>query len=208
MDGRLMSLHATGDADALACGVPEPGGVAVRVRLELCQERLGRGLAALEQRLPLLGARGLRPLDRHDLLLGGGARGEDLRPELVDLGEMPEQIISCPLGTGGDLLRRVGAGQRGGEPLGLVADGGDRVVAHAPIEALRGDERHRSPPSTPLPNIPLGGISGGTGYPSRVSKHDEGDTMSATTTQFQVTGMTCGHCEMSVRDEVSEVYGI
>ncbi|MDN5599371.1 MAG: heavy-metal-associated domain-containing protein [Brachybacterium sp.] len=29
--------------------------------------------------------------------------------------------------------------------------------------------------------------------------------MSATTTEFQVTGMTCGHCEMSVREEVSEI---
>lgn len=32
--------------------------------------------------------------------------------------------------------------------------------------------------------------------------------MSATTTKFQVTGMTCGHCEMSVREEVSEVPGV
>ena len=32
--------------------------------------------------------------------------------------------------------------------------------------------------------------------------------MSATTTQFQVTGMTCGHCEMSVREEVSELPGV
>ena len=29
-----------------------------------------------------------------------------------------------------------------------------------------------------------------------------------TTTQFQVTGMTCGHCEMSVREEVSKVTGV
>ncbi|MGX5359054.1 heavy-metal-associated domain-containing protein [Kocuria sp. KH4] len=29
-----------------------------------------------------------------------------------------------------------------------------------------------------------------------------------TTTQFQVTGMTCGHCEMSVREEVQEVAGV
>ncbi|WP_147050713.1 heavy-metal-associated domain-containing protein [Kocuria flava] len=32
--------------------------------------------------------------------------------------------------------------------------------------------------------------------------------MSMTTTQFQVTGMTCGHCEMSVREEVQEVAGV
>ena len=31
--------------------------------------------------------------------------------------------------------------------------------------------------------------------------------MSATTIEFQVTGMTCGHCEMSVREEVSEIPG-
>ena len=29
-----------------------------------------------------------------------------------------------------------------------------------------------------------------------------------TTTQFQVTGMTCGHCEMSVREEVAKVTGV
>ena len=32
--------------------------------------------------------------------------------------------------------------------------------------------------------------------------------MSATTTEFQVTGMTCGHCEMSVREEVGEITGV
>lgn len=29
-----------------------------------------------------------------------------------------------------------------------------------------------------------------------------------TTTEFQVTGMTCGHCEMSIREEVQEVPGV
>lgn len=29
-----------------------------------------------------------------------------------------------------------------------------------------------------------------------------------TTTEFQVTGMTCGHCEMSVRKEVQQVAGV
>lgn len=29
-----------------------------------------------------------------------------------------------------------------------------------------------------------------------------------TTTEFQVTGMTCGHCEMSVREEVEKLDGI
>ncbi|MFF0945903.1 heavy-metal-associated domain-containing protein [Kocuria sp. CPCC 205300] len=29
-----------------------------------------------------------------------------------------------------------------------------------------------------------------------------------TTTQFQGTGMTCGHCAMSVREEVQEVPGV
>ena len=29
-----------------------------------------------------------------------------------------------------------------------------------------------------------------------------------TTTEYQVTGMTCGHCEMSVRDEVGEIAGV
>ncbi|ANS79516.1 Copper chaperone [Serinicoccus hydrothermalis] len=29
-----------------------------------------------------------------------------------------------------------------------------------------------------------------------------------TTTEYQVTGMTCGHCEESVRAEVSQVPGV
>lgn len=28
------------------------------------------------------------------------------------------------------------------------------------------------------------------------------------TTEFQVTGMTCGHCELSIREEVSELAGV
>ncbi len=28
------------------------------------------------------------------------------------------------------------------------------------------------------------------------------------TTEYQVTGMTCGHCEMSVRDEVGQIAGV
>lgn len=29
-----------------------------------------------------------------------------------------------------------------------------------------------------------------------------------TISEFQVTGMTCGHCEMSVREEVGEIAGV
>jgi copper chaperone CopZ len=29
-----------------------------------------------------------------------------------------------------------------------------------------------------------------------------------TSNDYQVTGMTCGHCELSVREEVSEIPGI
>lgn len=29
-----------------------------------------------------------------------------------------------------------------------------------------------------------------------------------TTTEYQVTGMTCGHCEMSVREEVGQIAGV
>ncbi len=28
------------------------------------------------------------------------------------------------------------------------------------------------------------------------------------TTEYQVTGMTCGHCEMSIREELSNVPGV
>ncbi|MEZ5112018.1 MAG: heavy-metal-associated domain-containing protein [Nocardioidaceae bacterium] len=29
-----------------------------------------------------------------------------------------------------------------------------------------------------------------------------------TTTEYQVTGMTCGHCENAVREEVSKIAGV
>jgi copper chaperone len=29
-----------------------------------------------------------------------------------------------------------------------------------------------------------------------------------TTNEYQVTGMTCGHCEMSVREEVEQIAGV
>lgn len=29
-----------------------------------------------------------------------------------------------------------------------------------------------------------------------------------TSNEYQVTGMTCGHCEMSVREEVGEIPGV
>ena len=29
-----------------------------------------------------------------------------------------------------------------------------------------------------------------------------------TANEYQVTGMTCGHCEMSIREEVSEIAGV
>ncbi|WP_435748256.1 heavy-metal-associated domain-containing protein [Microbacterium sp. PMB16] len=29
-----------------------------------------------------------------------------------------------------------------------------------------------------------------------------------TTNEYQVTGMTCGHCEMSVREEVGQIPGV
>jgi copper chaperone CopZ len=32
--------------------------------------------------------------------------------------------------------------------------------------------------------------------------------MSQTTTTYAVTGMTCGHCEMSVTEEVTQVPGV
>ncbi|MEX1079145.1 MAG: heavy metal-associated domain-containing protein [Homoserinimonas sp.] len=28
------------------------------------------------------------------------------------------------------------------------------------------------------------------------------------TSEYQITGMTCGHCEMSIREEISQIPGI
>ena len=35
-----------------------------------------------------------------------------------------------------------------------------------------------------------------------------GKEFDVTTREYQVTGMTCAHCELSVREEVSEVAGV
>jgi copper chaperone CopZ len=32
--------------------------------------------------------------------------------------------------------------------------------------------------------------------------------MNTNTNEYQVTGMTCGHCEMSVREEVGQIAGV
>jgi len=50
------------------------------------------------------------------------------------------------------------------------------------------------------------GVYGYDEYPIRVLTTRRGNAM--TTNEFQVTGMTCGHCEMSIREEVSEVPGV
>ena len=32
--------------------------------------------------------------------------------------------------------------------------------------------------------------------------------MNTNTSEYQVTGMTCGHCEMSVREEIAQIAGV
>jgi copper chaperone len=48
------------------------------------------------------------------------------------------------------------------------------------------------------------------GYPSasRAYPGHERQDETMTTNQFQVTGMTCGHCESAVRREVTKVAGV
>lgn len=42
-----------------------------------------------------------------------------------------------------------------------------------------------------------------TGYP-----YEEVERMSITEKTYTVAGMTCGHCELSVREEVEEIPGV
>ena len=46
------------------------------------------------------------------------------------------------------------------------------------------------------------------GYVLYRGEHSEKKVETVSTTEFQVTGMTCEHCEMSVREEVSEIAGV
>ena len=41
-------------------------------------------------------------------------------------------------------------------------------------------------------------------YPPGVST----ERIKMSTTEYQVTGMTCGHCELSIREEVSQIPGV
>lgn len=82
-----------------------------------------------------------------------------------------------------------------------------------PMSALSGipqpDERLcvlASPESHPC-NIPMGGIQCCTRIPGRGIPREDGSSVMSTIT-YAVTGMTCGHCELSVREEVSEVAGV
>ncbi len=43
-------------------------------------------------------------------------------------------------------------------------------------------------------------------YPTRVCKNERGTVMS--TSEYQVSGMSCGHCEVAIRSEVGQVPGI
>jgi len=45
-------------------------------------------------------------------------------------------------------------------------------------------------------------------YPVGVSTPVEDRRSVMSTSTYAVTGMTCGHCELSVREEVSEVAGV
>jgi copper chaperone CopZ len=58
-----------------------------------------------------------------------------------------------------------------------------------------------------LTHIPLVGIFAIVRYPAGVSKVRR-NAMSIVEIEYQVTGMTCGHCEMSVREEVEQVPGV
>jgi copper chaperone len=44
-------------------------------------------------------------------------------------------------------------------------------------------------------------------YPPWVSI-DAAEEIPMSTSEYQVTGMTCGHCEMSVREEVGTIPGV
>ena len=43
-------------------------------------------------------------------------------------------------------------------------------------------------------------------YPTRVCSIERGTVMS--TSEYQVTGMSCGHCEVAIRSEVGQVPGV
>jgi len=58
-----------------------------------------------------------------------------------------------------------------------------------------------------LTHIPLVGIFTFVRYPAGVSETRR-SAMSIVEIEYQVTGMTCGHCEMSVREEVEQVPGV
>ena len=46
------------------------------------------------------------------------------------------------------------------------------------------------------------------GWVSPILAHHRRKETIMATSEYQVTGMTCGHCEMSIREEVSQIPGV
>ena len=59
---------------------------------------------------------------------------------------------------------------------------------------------------TPCVSTPWGYMVAGEMIPAGGIRNREDSDMA--TTEFKVTGMTCSHCEMSIREEVSEIDGV
>jgi len=65
-----------------------------------------------------------------------------------------------------------------------------------------------APTITGAPESAGGGISNAGGSSSGGSSISNGTTLASTTQEFLVTGMTCGHCVSSVKEEVGALDGI
>jgi hypothetical protein len=122
---RLVHLHTAREADRLIRRRPCPRRLGVVAGIELPDERRGRALAAGEQLLAgilALGAWRLRRVVALRIRVGERVRREVARPELVRLGDVPEEVVGGPTWAGWYVAIRVGCGKGGGCAIGFGGD--------------------------------------------------------------------------------------
>jgi len=118
----LVHLHASGEADRLVGREPRPRGLGILPRGQFGHEG-GRLVDQEGDRLLAVGgALGFAGLDRLGLLVGAGTAAEDLGPEGVHLGQVPQQVAGGPLRARGDGCVCIHLPERRDEPVGLGVD--------------------------------------------------------------------------------------
>ena len=124
---RLIGLHPPGEADGLVRRPPRPARLGVLARGELSKQRGCRVGAQLHQVGDRRRSCGLRRLHGSQVGFGADSFFEHPGPEVVHLGQVPQQVRGGPIRACGAVRRRLGGGEHVGKSLRLGVDDRDAV---------------------------------------------------------------------------------